>query len=167
MQRHWPHVDMDQTYLSNPIEICGKCEYNHIMIDLKRLKDDRRAQKAGYSERVKAIRNVQSYVDLACQTQAAAIQEEIPDLESQKYESSLGDSIMQLKDTIGMLNGDLYSTVHGVDVERDGCMLDMWHPVLQRGERDCALIAIDMRRAKNIIIDKRKPLVDKRLWQGQ
>ena len=96
MQRHWPHVDMDQTYLSNPIEICGKCEYNHIMIDLKRLKDDRRAQKAGYSERVKAIRNVQSYVDLACQTQAAAI-----------------------------------------------------------------------RRPKNIIIDKSKPLVDKRLWQGQ
>ena len=92
MQRHWPHVDMDQTYLSNPIEICGKCDYNHIMIDLKRLKDDRRAQRG---------------------------------------------------------------------------MLDMWHPVLQRRERDCALIAIDMIRPKNIIIDKSKPLVDKRLWQGQ
>jgi len=75
--------------------------------------------KAGYSERVKAIRNVQSYVDLACQAQVAALRGEIPELESQKYESTLVDGITQLKDTVGMLNGDLYSTMHGIDTERD------------------------------------------------
>jgi len=78
--------------------------------------------KAAYSEQVKAIRNVQSYVDLACQAQVAALRGEIPELESQKYESTLVDGITQLKDTIGMLNGDLYSTMHGIDRERD----DRW-----------------------------------------
>ena len=78
--------------------------------------------KAVYSEQVKAIRNVQSYVDLACQAQVAALRGEIPELESQKYESTLVDGIIQLKDTIGMLNGDLYSTMHGIDAERD----DRW-----------------------------------------
>ena len=75
--------------------------------------------RAGYSEQVKAIRNVQSYVDLACQAQVAALRGEIPELESQKYESTLVDGITQLKDTVGMLNGDLYSTMHGIDTERD------------------------------------------------
>lgn len=78
--------------------------------------------KAVYSEQVKAIRNVQSYVDLACQAQVAALRGEIPELESQKYESTLVDGIIQLKDTIGMLKGDLYSTMHGIDAERD----DRW-----------------------------------------
>jgi len=78
--------------------------------------------KAVYSEQVKAIRNVQSYVDLACQAQVAALRGEIPELESQKYESTLVDGIIQLKDTVGMLNGDLYSTMHGIDAERD----DRW-----------------------------------------
>ena len=78
--------------------------------------------KAAYFEQVKAIRNVQSYVDLACQAQVAELRGEIPELESQRYESTLEDGIMQLKDTIGMLNGDLYSTMHGIDVERE----DRW-----------------------------------------
>lgn len=77
------------------------------------------AWKAEYTEQVKAIRNVQNYVDLACQAQVSALREEIPELESQKNESSIEDGISQLLDTIGMLNGDLYSAVHGVDVERD------------------------------------------------
>ncbi len=37
--------------------------------------------RAGYSEQVKAIRNVQSYVDLACQAQVAALRGEIPELQ--------------------------------------------------------------------------------------
>jgi len=78
--------------------------------------------RAGYSEQVKAIRNVQSYVDLACQAQVAALRGEIPELESQKSESTLVDGIIQLIDTVGMLNDDLYSTMHGIDAERD----DRW-----------------------------------------
>lgn len=78
--------------------------------------------KAAYSEQAKAIRNVQNYVDLACHAQVVVLRGEIPELESQKYESTLVDGITQLKDTIGMLNGDLYSTMHGIDAERD----DRW-----------------------------------------
>jgi len=43
-------------------------------------------------------------------------------LESQKSESTLVDGIIQLIDTVGMLNDDLYSTMHGIDAERD----DRW-----------------------------------------
>ena len=78
--------------------------------------------KAVYSEQAKAIRNVQSYVDLACQAQVATLRGEIPELESQKYESTLADGIIQLIDAVGMQNGDLYSTMHGIDAERD----DRW-----------------------------------------
>ncbi len=76
--------------------------------------------KAQYSEQVIAIRNVQSYVDIACRTQMTVFRKEISELDSRQYTPSMEDSITQLGDAIGMLSDDLYSTVHGIGMERDG-----------------------------------------------
>ena len=80
------------------------------------------AWSAQYSEQVTAIRNVRNYVAIACQTQLTAFREEISELESKQSTPSLVDGLTQLGDAIGMLNDDLYSTMHGIDVERD----DRW-----------------------------------------
>ena len=78
--------------------------------------------RAQYSEQVTAIRNVRNYVATACQAQLTAFREEMSELKSKQSTPSIEDGLTQLGDAIGMLNGDLYSTMHGIDVERD----DRW-----------------------------------------
>ena len=76
--------------------------------------------KANHSEKVEVIVNVLKYVGNACKTKYTLLQEAITALETQKYAPSLADNLGVIADTLGMLGGDLFSTIHGLDQEREG-----------------------------------------------
>ena len=75
--------------------------------------------KADYAEQVAAILNVRDYVCNACQAQDAMLRETITELESRIQSESLIDNLSAVGDTIGMLGGDFYSTIHGLERESE------------------------------------------------
>lgn len=79
------------------------------------------AWKADRAEQTDAILNVRDYVCNACHAQDALLREAIAELESriQSDSDSLTDNLSALGDTIGMLGGDFYSTIHGLERESE------------------------------------------------
>ena len=76
--------------------------------------------KANHSEKAEAIVDVLKYVGNTCKMKYALLEKAISELETQKYAPSLADNLGAIGDTLGMLGGDLFSTIHGLDQEREG-----------------------------------------------
>lgn len=87
---------------------------------------------AEYSEKMLTIKNVKSYLNEAYQTQSAMLREERTQLESQKYSASITDNLGAIGDALGMIGGNLYSTVHGMSVERDGRRRDEENRIIDK-----------------------------------
>ncbi len=94
------------------------------------------AWKADRAEQVATILNVRDYVCNACQAQDAMLREAITELNSRIQSDSLTDSLTDnlgaLGDTIGMLVGDFYSTVHGLERESEQRQRDADNESIER-----------------------------------
>lgn len=101
----------DNTTLDIPASTIKGLERFYSMLD---------TWKANHSEKAVVIVDVLKYVGNACKTKYTLLEKAISELETQKYAPSLADNLGAIGDTLGMLGGDLFSTIHGLDQEREG-----------------------------------------------